>query len=106
MYKREIKTIIRFLIQSIEESGVPVAKAIVFGSQVKRTTIEEGDIIVIIVSEDFRRKNIFKRVDMVCDAHMQTVKKFIVSLEILLKVPEEVEYLDIGEMDETIVFVA
>jgi len=68
-----------------------VTRIIVFGSQAKGKTTEESDIDIIIVSEDFNRKNIFKRADMTKDAEIRTIKKFMVPLDIITMTPEEYE---------------
>lgn len=49
------------------------------------------DDLYQIVSEDFKRKNIFKRADLTKDAEIRTIKKFMVPLDIITMTPEEYE---------------
>ncbi|MEW6202317.1 MAG: nucleotidyltransferase domain-containing protein, partial [bacterium] len=79
---------------------------IVFGSQVNRKTDKDSDIDVVVVSPDFRKKNIFKRVEMIGDAHSRTVSRFMVPLDILLKTPEEVEGLPYIRQGGVVIFAA
>jgi len=88
--KRKVEKVVDFIAQRLKENGVNVSQIIVFGSHVKGTATTESDIDMIIVSEDFRRKDIFKRVKMIGDAHAAAVRKFLVPLDILLETPEEV----------------
>ncbi len=61
------------------------------GSHLSGTAGEGSDIDIVIVSEDFRKKNIFKRVDLIKDAEIQTIKKFLVPLDVIAMTPEEYE---------------
>lgn len=84
-----VKKVVRFLVKRLEEDGVKVGKVVVFGSHHKGTAGEESDIDLIIVSESFRRKGLFKRADMVCHAYGDTVRKFLVAIDIIMETPEE-----------------
>jgi predicted nucleotidyltransferase len=66
-----------------------VSKIVVFGSQARRTATEESDIDIAIISEDFTKKNIFKRANLTKDAEIRTIKKFMVPLDIITLTPEE-----------------
>jgi predicted nucleotidyltransferase len=68
-----------------------ISRIIVFGSQAKGTATEESDIDIVIASEDFKRKNIFKRADMTKDAEIRTIRKFMVPLDIITMTPDEYE---------------
>ncbi len=59
--------------------------------QAKGTATDESDIDIVVVSEDFKRKNIFKRADMTKDAEIRTIRKFMVPLDIITMTPEEYE---------------
>jgi predicted nucleotidyltransferase len=73
-----------------------VSQIILFGSQAKKNARKESDIDLIIVSESFRKKRLFSRIDMVGDAVAQTIYHFRVPIDVLLKTPEEIdkEYLE------------
>jgi predicted nucleotidyltransferase len=75
----------------LKEKGLKVSKIIIFGSQAKGMASAESDIDIVIVSEDFRRKNIFKRANLTKDAEIRTIKKFMIPLDIITMTPEEYE---------------
>lgn len=77
--------------ECIEGKGVSVSKIILFGSQARGRTHKDSDVDFIVVSEDFRDKNIFERADMIGDAEFLTVKAFKIPIDLLLKTPEEIE---------------
>ena len=87
--KQRVVKIAAFMAECLKEKGVEVDQIAVFGSQVNGRAHKDSDIDIIIVSKKFRRKDIFKRVEMIADIHSQTVSKFMVPLDILLKTPEE-----------------
>lgn len=96
MDKRSLKKILKYLEDRLTEKGIVVSQIILFGSQAKKNSRKESDIDLIIVSESFRRKGLFKRIDLVGDAVAQTIYQFRVPIDALLKTPEELdqEYLD------------
>jgi predicted nucleotidyltransferase len=91
MAQKRAKEVVHFLSKCLKEKGLRVSKIIVFGSQAKGTATEESDIDIVIVSEDFKRKNIFKRADLTKDAEIRTIRKFMVPLDIITMTPEEYE---------------
>jgi uncharacterized protein len=91
MAQKKVRTIIEFFAQRLLEQSVNVSKIILFGSHTAGTAGVESDIDIVIVSEDFRRKNIFKRVELIKDAEIQTIKKFLVPLDVIVMTPEEYE---------------
>ena len=62
MAPKRAKEVVKFLTDCLKEKGLKVSKIIVFGSQAKGTATEESDIDIVIVSEDFRRKEYFQSV--------------------------------------------
>ena len=91
MAQKKVRTIIEFFAQRLLEQSVNVSKIILSGSHAAGTAGVESDIDIVIVSEDFRRKNIFKRVELIKDAEIQTIKKFLVPLDVIVMTPEEYE---------------
>lgn len=87
----EIKVIraIKFLEQKLRDTGLNALKIVLFGSQAKGRNTEESDIDLVIVSDDFRNKDIFARVKLIKDAEIATIKKFMVPLDIVMLTPEE-----------------
>ena len=91
MAKSAIIEATRFLGKCLRQSGLNVSRIILFGSQSTGAASEESDIDVLIVSKDFRGKDIFERVQLVKDAEVMTIKKFLVPLDTVTMTPEEFE---------------
>ena len=82
---------VHYLKDRLKADGLNVAKVILFGSQAGRRAKETSDIDVIIVSEDFRGQDIFKRADLTKKAEIMTIRKFLVPLDIITMTPDELE---------------
>ena len=54
-----------YLKECLEARGVSVSKIILFGSQARGRARRESDADFIVVSEDFRGKDIFERADLI-----------------------------------------
>lgn len=91
MARKGAEEVVRFFFECLKEKELKVSRIIIFGSQVKGTSTEESDIDIVVVSEDFKRKNIFKRANMTKDAEIRTIRKFMVPLDIITMTPEEYE---------------
>lgn len=91
MARSTIIKAVKFLERCLIENGLNISKIILFGSQAKRKATKESDIDILIVSEDFRNKDIFERAKLTKDAEIKTIKKFIVPLDILTLTLEEFE---------------
>ncbi len=91
MAQKRAEEVVQFFFNCLREKELKVFRIIVFGSQAKGTATEESDIDIVVVSEDFKRKNIFKRADMTKDAEIRTIRKFMVPLDIITMTPEEYE---------------
>lgn len=91
MAKRKVKAAVDFLERCLREGGVTPSKIILFGSQAKGKANKESDIDVVIISEDFRNKDILERAAMTKDAEIRTLKKFMIPLDIVTLTPEENE---------------
>ena len=46
---------------------------------------------MVVVSKNFRNKDIFERVELIKEAEIMTIKKFMVPLDIVTMTPEEFE---------------
>ena len=76
MAKRKVKAAVAvFLGRCLRESGVTPSKIILFGSQAKGKATKESDIDVVIISEDFRNKDILERAAMTKDAEIRTLQE-------------------------------
>ena len=91
MVKGKVNEAVRFFEKCLKEKGLKVSKIILFGSQVQGTTTEESDVDILIISEDFRGKDIFERARLTKDAEIRTLKKFMMPLDIVTLTVDEFE---------------
>lgn len=91
MAKSTISGIVRFFCGCLKENGLRVNKVILFGSQARGTASIDSDIDILVVSEDFRNKGIFRRARLTKDAEIRTIRRFVVPLDIVTMTPEEYE---------------
>jgi len=91
MAKKIVLDAINFFEKQLEQNGLHVSKVILFGSQAKGESTEESDIDIVVLSEDFRNKDIFERVRLTMEAEVLTIKKFMIPFDILTMTPEEFE---------------
>ena len=89
--QKRASDLVQFSYGCLKEKGIKVSKIVVFGSQARGTATEESDIDIVVISEEFKRKNIFKRANLTKDAEIRTIKKFMVPLDIITMTPEEYE---------------
>ena len=80
---------IEFMKDRLRETGLNIAKIILFGSQTNGEATEESDIDIIVISSDFRNKDIFKRARLTKEAEISTIRKFMIPFDILTMTPEE-----------------
>lgn len=64
--------VIRYFAARLREDGINV-------SRLDGTVHEHSDIDLIVVSEDFRKKSLFKRVDMTYKAYSATIENSLSS---------------------------
>ncbi len=91
MIKNKVTEAIKFLENRLKSKGLVISKIILFGSQAKGEPTEESDIDILIISNDFRGKDIFERATLTKDAEIMTIKKFMIPLDIITMTPEEFE---------------
>ncbi|MCD4845762.1 MAG: nucleotidyltransferase domain-containing protein [Methanosarcinales archaeon] len=91
MVKRKVLEVTKYLQQCLKETGLNISKIILFGSQSKEEATEESDIDIAIISKDFIGKDIFERAHMTKDAEINTIKKFMLPLDIVTLTTEEFE---------------
>lgn len=91
MVKREIIKIKKLLIELLKEIGISVEKIIIFGSYAKGKEKEDSDIDIIIVSRDFRDKDIFEIVNLTKDIHWKLVENVMKPFDIIYCSDEEWE---------------
>ena len=91
MAKRKIINAGLYLKDCLEQRGVRVSKIILFGSQAMGRADKFSDIDFIIVSDDFKGKDIFDRAEMIGDVEFKVVNKYDIPVDLMLKTPEEIE---------------
>ena len=91
MSKSKIIKAIKFLERHLKKKQLNLKKIILFGSQITEKATKESDIDILIISEDFRGKDIFERAELTKEAEIMTIKKFMIPLDIITLTPEEFE---------------
>ncbi|OIO76266.1 MAG: hypothetical protein AUJ85_00895 [Elusimicrobia bacterium CG1_02_37_114] len=91
MVENKVLEVINFLQHCLEEKKLDISKIILFGSQTKGNASRQSDMDVVIISKDFRKKNIFRRAELTKEAEIMTIKKFLVPLDIITLTPEELK---------------
>lgn len=79
------------LMDLLKRKGIRVSKIVLFGSYAKGEGKEDSDIDIIIVSEDFRGKDIFDRVKITRGVHRGLVKEFMKPFDLIYYSDEEWE---------------
>ncbi len=94
MAKSKAIEAIGFMKERLRETGLNIEKIVLFGSQANGEATAESDIDIIVVSGDFRNKDIFKRARLTKEAEISTIRKFMIPFDILTMTPEEFENED------------
>ena len=89
MDKATIDEIIQYLKELLVKSGLDVNSIALFVSALSGEMHVDSDIDLIIISSDFRDKDIFERSQMTMKPEIATLKKYKVSMDILNLSPEE-----------------
>jgi len=91
MDKDAVAAVIAFLSTALRTSGLRIEKLVLFGSQFRGDARRDSDVDVVVVSPDFRDRDIFQRVELTSKADRETIRKFMVPLDLILMTPEEYE---------------
>ena len=86
-----IAVVLDFLRAALQSHGLRVEKLVIFGSQARGTAREDSDLDVALVSPDFAGKDIFERVERTVRADRETIRRFVVPLDLILLAPDEYE---------------
>jgi len=89
MAKSKTVAAIKFLEERLIAENVNISRIILFGSQADGKASAESDVDLVLISKDFKNKNIFKRLEMIKKAEIATIKKFMIPIDIILMTPEE-----------------
>ena len=83
MDKNTVLEAILFMESTLRADGLNVDMMILFGSHAGATATKESDIDVAIISEDFEDKDIFERIEMTKNAEIQTIRKYLIPLDVI-----------------------
>ncbi|HAQ18249.1 MAG TPA: DNA polymerase beta [Prolixibacteraceae bacterium] len=89
MDKTTVNEIIQYLRKLLVQGGLNVDSIALFGSALTGEMHVDSDLDLIIISSDFRDKDIFERSQMTMKPEIATLKKYKVSMDILNLSPEE-----------------
>lgn len=89
MVKKSTLKAITFMKDQLIHNGLNIEKIIVFGSQVNGHNRPDSDIDIVLVSDDFKHKDIFSRARLTKDAEISTIRKFLIPLDIMTLTTEE-----------------
>lgn len=89
MDQTTINEVVKFLKESLIQSGIKVESIALFGSALSGEIHSDSDIDLIVISADFRDKDIFERSKLTMAPEIRTLKKFKVPMDILNMSPEE-----------------
>lgn len=78
--REKLKTVLTEVLQS---RGISVQKAILFGSYAKNLESKESDLDLVIVSRDFRGKDIFEKAALTRGVHHELVRRIDKPFDIL-----------------------
>ena len=84
----------RFLGKRMEEAGIRVSKLVLFGSHGRGDASEESDVDVVVISEDFRGKDLFDRARLTGRASADTIHHFVAPVDVIAMTPEEFDNPD------------
>ncbi len=83
MDKDAVVAAINCLKDRLVEDGIRVSKIVLYGSRTRGDEQEESDIDLLVVSDDFRDRDIFERAAITKDAEVAAMKKFQVPFDII-----------------------
>jgi len=88
--KSEVLDIIKRFKNAIESKGIKINKLILYGSYAKGSSERHSDIDLVVISEDFKGKNFWERIDILTDAIYEVFEP----IEAIAMTPEEWEQGD------------
>ena len=91
MDQKTVLKVVDFFHERLCERGINVSKIILFGSHASGVASGDSDIDIAVISEDFRGKSLMRRIKMLGDSELKTIKEFMVPMDILMMSPEDLE---------------
>lgn len=91
MDKKRANEIVKFLTDRLIESGMNVYKVVLFGSYYKGKPHKDSDIDIAIISDDFKKKDIWHRAPLTHDAEIAVIRKFNIAIDLIKLTVDEYE---------------
>ena len=88
---QEVEAIINYFSTRLKADAVQVKQIILFGSQSDGSADSESDIDLCVISRDFEGKGILQRAKITRNAEIETIKKYLIPLDIINMTPEELK---------------
>ena len=89
MAKSTTLAAVKFFEKQLKAKKVNVTKIILFGSQARGNASAGSDVDIVLISKDFRNKGIFKRLALIKEAEIATIKKYMIPLDVVMMTPDE-----------------
>ena len=83
MVETKLDKIKQAVLQFLDEAEINADKIVIFGSYAKDKQNQDSDIDIIIISKDFRNKDLFEVVEMANDVHWKLVDRFSMAFDIM-----------------------
>ncbi|MBF0479786.1 MAG: nucleotidyltransferase domain-containing protein [Candidatus Omnitrophica bacterium] len=85
MDKADVLILIKKFNNTLKSQGISAAKIILFGSWAKGTALEDSDIDLVVISDDFKGKDYWDRVNIISSA----IYKIFAPFEVVALTTEE-----------------
>jgi predicted nucleotidyltransferase len=89
MAKSKAIAAVRYFEERLKENNVRISQIILFGSQARGKASAESDVDIVLISRDFEKKGIYKRLALIKEAEIATIRKFMIPLDIIMMTPDE-----------------
>jgi predicted nucleotidyltransferase len=83
MVKEEILKIEEILKRSFQDRGLTISKIVLFGSYLRGKIKKDSDIDIIVISPDFKNRDIFEKIELTKGIHKELVKRTMKPIDIL-----------------------
>lgn len=91
MDRERVYEVIEYFKQCLIKNGIEPVEIILFGSQMRANAKDESDIDIAVVSEKFKGLDIFQRAELLNKSEIETIKRFVVPLDVVPMTKEELE---------------
>ena len=89
MAKSKTVAAVKYFEERLRQNNVSISKIILFGSRARRNASAESDVDIVLISRDFTNKDIYRRLALIKEAEIATIRKFMLPLDIVMMTPDE-----------------